>query len=407
MKSNCYPVVSFENLLSQKYSAIDCYESPDSYFEVEAGSVATPESLGINLGEKSFQFIMWATDKKFPSIHQKKKFEISKTVILHLSNAVVFPNTGQIIKDGCAIRENYAPIGYFDLFMRDLYGIFGYDQKNAVIDFHNPNSFAFPFRDFNHENILSIPEPTYMLSNEENDSRFYHWINLIMPKLKVFIEAMPSDVMYAVSNKTFDWQNSTLKTCFPKTNFKLGLFQQPIKFDSLFVVVNSNKSFMRIDYEYYKWLAKISSQVNTNNFPKKIYMSRSDVGRRTYANEGDISAFLDSRGISKVELSRFSFSVQLALVKNADLLVMPDGSSITYFPYVAEKCKVLYIAWGNSPFLEEIIESSKKLYNINDIYVLKNAFIEDDSTAVGQESTRLSVDIKRLESAIDCLVAPV
>ena len=71
------------------------------------------------------------------------------------------------------------------------------------------------------------------------------------------------------------------------------------------------------------------------------FISRGDAGSRGIANEQKMLDVVAKYGFKKVEFGRFSVQEQIALVRNAKVIIGPNGSSMTNQIYITEGCCVL------------------------------------------------------------------
>ena len=80
------------------------------------------------------------------------------------------------------------------------------------------------------------------------------------------------------------------------------------------------------------------------------YISRGDANSRNVINEGELMAILDPYGFKRVEFNRFTVRQQIALMRNARVLIGPHGSSLTNIVYISPGCRVLDMTLTPSAF---------------------------------------------------------
>jgi capsular polysaccharide biosynthesis protein len=64
--------------------------------------------------------------------------------------------------------------------------------------------------------------------------------------------------------------------------------------------------------------------------PKKIYISRRDVGRRLPKNETEVEALLVENGFDIVRLADLAFKEQIRICQNAELIVGAHGAGLAH-----------------------------------------------------------------------------
>jgi hypothetical protein len=367
---NIFPVVSIENISKQVIHPFDCLAVPDSFFVYKPGFITTPEKLGLQFYDKSYEIFHGSPDAGMPLVGQNTNFEVSKTTFAHIRNAVLIPNTGHLIKDGITIQESYAPTGFFDSCLRVLHGYYGYDKEYRHFDFNKAFSDARAFANFKFTNLTHFEEPVFLLSNERNDRTFFHWMNLRLPELHVFSNIMNGRLNLAISYDLEKWQLDSITTLFKGRQIRLIKFDSPVVFESLYRVFYSSSNFQRIDYDYYQWLSNSVGVISKNQLPKKVYLSRSDVGRRSYINEQEFTNLLAKFSVDRILMSNLPFSTQINIIKNADLIIMPEGSAHTFLPYVNKNCLILWITNSNISYHHSQIDLAFKLYGLHSAHIL-------------------------------------
>ena len=71
------------------------------------------------------------------------------------------------------------------------------------------------------------------------------------------------------------------------------------------------------------------------------YISRGDANSRNIINEDEITAILGRYGFKRLEFNRFTVRQQIALMRNARVVVGQHGSSLTNIAYISPGCRVL------------------------------------------------------------------
>jgi hypothetical protein len=90
------------------------------------------------------------------------------------------------------------------------------------------------------------------------------------------------------------------------------------------------------------------STIQRTTGPERIYLARKDRQHRRMVNRPEVEAWFASQGFAILDFGELTFHEQLALVRNADLIVGPDGSSnfITFFARPGTRVGILSNAFA-------------------------------------------------------------
>lgn len=86
------------------------------------------------------------------------------------------------------------------------------------------------------------------------------------------------------------------------------------------------------------------------DFPKRIYISRSQASGRRKFNEDDIFAVLEKYGFVTIYPEKYSITQQIALFNNAEFIVGGAGAALTNLLFCQPSCKVIAFTKSKIPF---------------------------------------------------------
>lgn len=176
---------------------------------------------------------------------------------------------------------------------------------------------------------------------------YYHWMVDVLPRLMYLKNLDDQTIPVCVGD-------SISRTAYDAIVIALG-DERRIKvldgthlFKSAIIPTNISESFdvskPVITYLRETFSSKtVLKNINQNALPKKIYISRSDARLRRIANEDEIVDMLQSRGFSILSLSNMKILEQVALFKNADIIVTHHGAALTNLVFCSKNAHVIEI----------------------------------------------------------------
>lgn len=176
---------------------------------------------------------------------------------------------------------------------------------------------------------------------------YYHWMIDILPRLIYLKTLDDKSVPVCVGD-------SISRTAYEALVIALG-DEKRIKvlsgthlFQSMIIPTNISESFdvslPVIDFLREKFASEsVLKNINQNTLPKKIYISRSDARLRRIINEEEIMESLRKRGFSILTLSNLNILEQVALFKNAEIIVSHHGAAFTNLVFCSEHTRVIEI----------------------------------------------------------------
>jgi len=96
---------------------------------------------------------------------------------------------------------------------------------------------------------------------------------------------------------------------------------------------------------FWDWLYNIVKRPSetTPVGPRYIYISRADIGKRTIINEADMMPILHAYGFHIMHPGQLSLAEQIAIVRNAELIIGPHGAGLTNCAFSPPGAKLLEI----------------------------------------------------------------
>ena len=92
--------------------------------------------------------------------------------------------------------------------------------------------------------------------------------------------------------------------------------------------------------ELVRRLSRLEQETRTT--PKRIYISREDAKkRRAISNEEELNALLERHGFIRISFSELPVREQIAHMRGAEAVVMPQGAAVTNMAFCSPHTKVL------------------------------------------------------------------
>ncbi len=170
-------------------------------------------------------------------------------------------------------------------------------------------------------------------------SRYYHWLLETVPRIK-FLKSMSPDRYYVSGKSAFIKESLELlgidsRQILPPRKYAHWSADTLLGVTPLAdagTVTQEDVTFLR---------SLVGSKHNTNNCPRRIYISRNDARYRRVLNERDLLPLLDRYRIQRVRLSQLSFSNQLDLFASAEVVIAPHGAGLANLVFAPPGCKVI------------------------------------------------------------------
>lgn len=192
-------------------------------------------------------------------------------------------------------------------------------------------------------------------SNNSNFINYYTWVHTYLTKLEginKYIEYTGNEIDILVPANPPSWVLESLDFFGLSDNI---VFWDPK--DELFVrklIIPSNRRVEKLpgstDSKFLspmacKWLrneARSRIDLSNTEFSDKIFISRSDAGRRELKNREEILDLLENRGFVSYELTELSFRQQVELFSQANQVIGVHGAGLVNVLFSSE-CRVIEI----------------------------------------------------------------
>jgi capsular polysaccharide biosynthesis protein len=234
------------------------------------------------------------------------------------------------------------------------------------------------------------------------DPSYYHWMIEYVPKLRLvemYEEETGSEPTILIEPNARDFVRDTLVCAGYDSDRCEEWDEQSITVDHLVVsahrqrafnhqrphLSNYNPSFKDLD-----WLRsrmRLNQSESSVGSPKRIYISRQDATRgRKIVNYNDFTSVLERHGIQPYILENYSFSKQLDIFKDAEIIMGPHGAGL------------LNMIFSPDP---TVIELFPKTVVRPYFYFLSSMFgFEYEAIVANNQGSDLIVDTEKLDNLI-------
>jgi len=180
------------------------------------------------------------------------------------------------------------------------------------------------------QSITYIQAPTLLLIKHGFDN-YGHWLIEMLPRLKLALEHLPSDVHVAVGDTA-----GPLWTVVLATLKALGFGPERIKrvtgasqFQTLYYVSPLSRHPLYISPFTTRFLAESYKSAPVVQSHRRLYVSRSDARFRRLRNEPELLDYLIPLGFEVVYPGQMSFADQVRVFSEAQLIVGVMGAAMT------------------------------------------------------------------------------
>ncbi|MCT8089474.1 glycosyltransferase family 61 protein [Acinetobacter sp. C_4_1] len=227
---------------------------------------------------------------------------------------------------------------------------------------------------------------------------YFHWIIEILPKLIFFNQLNSIDLIlvhenvvkiksYADSFKLFlnyfninipvkyVGKNTALRCqeLYYMSSFNHVVFNVKGEYDVNYIRLSDSKTKL-ISNVFFKNYIEVGFD-NEDKFPKKFFIKRgngiSSYNRRNY-NEEEVSKILINLDIKSIFIEDYSFSEQMKLFSNAELIVAPSGAFLTNIIFCKKNTKV--VSW-----LPEKFKNFSAYSTLSSIFEVQMHFVTSES----------------------------
>jgi hypothetical protein len=221
-----------------------------------------------------------------------------------------------------------------------------------------PNTYLVA-KPIHNQNILRIQGKVAVITQPGYDN-YFHWHTELLSRLALLdMQGVTYDYVYAPQRSKFMkdflkmWGIPESKIIAP-TSEDFAVQADEIILPSL--VCNSNHgwtqfvNYMRPELlEYVKnklFKAAQEKNIDTSQFPKKIFISRKDAPIRKVINEDEVFEKFEKLGFVRYELSKLSVAEQIMLFHQAEIIVSFQGTGLANSIYCNKKVKIIELFQG-------------------------------------------------------------
>ncbi len=216
----------------------------------------------------------------------------------------------------------------------DLSQVDGYDETEAIDHFTIDDS-----SDLYHRG-------TFLVLNHWGGKNFGHFIYDSLPAVFIFLSEIVSGRLKLITSPLANWQWSFLvrmgvpRSSVVETEARLCKFERLIFPSSLSGNIYLPSFYTKSMFDYIKISGNGQDRANS---PKRIFVSRKNIGQRMMLNESDLDAALSDRGFTKVYPETMDVDQQISLFSNAEIVVGELGAALSNVSFADRGCAVVEI----------------------------------------------------------------
>lgn len=187
---------------------------------------------------------------------------------------------------------------------------------------------------------------SYLVLNHWGGKNFGHFLYDSLIAVYIFLSDIISGRLKLVTTPLTGWQRSFLnrmgipQSSLVETNARLCKFERVIFTSSLSgnIYLPSYYTKSMIDY------MKVSGEGQIRkNAPRRIFVSRKNVGQRLMLNESDLESALSDRGFVKICPETMDVDQQISAFSEAEVIVGELGAALSNISFASRGCKVIEI----------------------------------------------------------------
>ena len=208
-------------------------------------------------------------------------------------------------------------------------------------------------RDISKETSIFFPGKLVVISSPGQEN-WYHWLFQVLPRIKILVESgLQYDKIY-INNLEHKWQKESLHTVmklYDLTDECLFLTSGDSIVQASELIVPSIPFAPSKSPGFPSWLKKFIRTTflvkeETNDYPERIYISRSKAKMRRIKNEDELIQYLKQKDFVILNLEELPIHKQAAYFYNAKTIIGPHGSGFSNLIFSNPKTSVLEIDHG-------------------------------------------------------------
>ncbi len=248
-----------------------------------------------------------------------------------------------------------------------------------------------------------------LLTGGGGNNNYWHWLFDVIPRLAICQEIISLDkinLFLLPSNKN-KFQKETLDILKIYENRQISSEDyRHIICDKLYITTHPvaisddvTKDSQNIPTWVSKWLKKTFLTESNKNFPKKIFIDRSDSTSnvnylRTIQNEEEVKNYLSRIGFKIIRLGDYSFKDQVSIFNSADVIAGLHGAGFANIVFSKPNTKIIELKKKSHAGKE--IENLAKSNNLS-----YKALKFDSPDSHENQFGHINVSIKELEKNIN------
>ena len=247
-----------------------------------------------------------------------------------------------------------------------------------------------------------------LLTGGGGNNNYFHWLFDVLPKIGMIEKFYDlNKVNYFLCPDLNDWQLRTLNLLgIKKTKCLSSVKFRHIKASNIITTShpwlkskNIINDIENLPLWISKWLKfKFLKKKSSKNFPKKIYIDRSDSesnlrNYRYIVNEDEVVTFLKKRGFKTLRLTDLSFEEEIKLFNNAEIVVGLQGAGLTNLLWSGKQTKIIEL---RSKLTNKLFENLAKQNNIKFNKIETNPL----EKVIAKHYGTIKINIKKLEKII-------
>jgi hypothetical protein len=186
-----------------------------------------------------------------------------------------------------------------------------------------------------------IDTPVYSLLSDE-PSNYGSWIYRILPKL---IEWKEFGALPILVWQNSQWMNDLVSIVTGQAP-TIVRYNPGIPYELSSAIIPSMRNYgVYFDKATLNFLRNASASIVPNNFAERLYLARG-AGRRSVVNEAAVVALLEDRGFAAIQPAKLSIHEQIAIIKQAKVIICPGGAGLFNLPFALNCACVIDIEPG-------------------------------------------------------------
>ena len=219
-------------------------------------------------------------------------------------------------------------------------------NKNSIIIYTDDNNLAkiYPHFKFKETTEIKLTEKKTIkeavIIHALYKDVYFHWIYDIIPQLKVLESNSSLKILMCPLKNSFQLESfkllCNLKDVYTKSSF--------YEIDKLYLPSQTTKLLMPCNFVF-EFLTANLIKSKANKEKNKIYITRDRKYKRSILNEKELIHILEAKGYLIYNLEHISFSQQVEIFRNSNVIISAHGSGLTNIVF-CEPCTTILEIYG-------------------------------------------------------------